>query len=77
MLLLEVRPEAELDLLEAASWYDGEREGLGTEFLAELHAAFTRIEEGPLRFPGPDDAKYVLREPVRFVRSMSSWLKLL
>lgn len=51
MLLLAVRPEAELDGLEAASWYDGEREGLGTDFLAELRATFTRIEEGPLRFP--------------------------
>ena len=48
---LEVRPEAELDALEAASWYDSEREALGTEFLAELRATFARIEEGPLRFP--------------------------
>ena len=51
MPLLEVRPEAELDALEAASWYEGEREGLGTEFLVELRATFTRIEKGPLRFP--------------------------
>src|SRR5438034_10670355 len=43
MPLLEVRPEAELDALETASWYDGEREGLGTEFLAELRATFARI----------------------------------
>ena len=48
---LDVRPEAELDALEAASWYEGEREGLGAEFLAELRATFVRIEEGPLRFP--------------------------
>ena len=48
---LDVRPEAALDALEAASWYDSEREGLGTEFLAELRATFARIEEGPLRFP--------------------------
>ena len=41
---LEVRPEAELDALEAASWYDSEREALGTEFLAELRATFARIE---------------------------------
>ena len=51
MRRLEVRPEAELDALETASWYDGEREGLGTEFLAELRATFARIEEGPARFP--------------------------
>ena len=48
---LNVRPEAELDALEAASWYDGEQEGLGKDFLAELRATFARIEEGPLRFP--------------------------
>ncbi len=51
MRLLDVRPEAELDALEAASWYDGEREGLGTEFLGELRATFARIEDGPERFP--------------------------
>ena len=51
MPLLEVRPEAEIDALEAASWYDGERDGHGTEFLVELRATVSRIEEGPLRFP--------------------------
>src|SRR3989304_2438351 len=48
---LEVRPEAELDALEAALWYDGERECLGAEFLAELRATFACVEGGPLRFP--------------------------
>ncbi len=48
---LTVRPEAELDALEAASWYDGERADLGMEFLAELRATFSRIEDAPQRFP--------------------------
>ena len=48
---LDVRPEAELDALEAASWYDGERDGLGLEFLTELRATFARIEEGPRHYP--------------------------
>jgi plasmid stabilization system protein ParE len=48
---LTVRPEAELDALEAASWYEGERADLGTEFLHELRTTFSRIEEGPQRFP--------------------------
>ena len=48
---LDVRPEAELDALEAASWYDGERNGLGLEFLSELRATFARIEEGPQHYP--------------------------
>jgi plasmid stabilization system protein ParE len=48
---LVVRPEAELDALEAATWYDGDRRGLADEFLSELRATFLRIEEGPVRFP--------------------------
>jgi hypothetical protein len=48
---LTVRPEAELDALDAGAWYDGERVGLGTEFLTELRATFSRIEDGPQRFP--------------------------
>ena len=47
---LEVRPEAELDALEAALWYDGERDGLGAEFLQVLRSTFARIEEGPVFF---------------------------
>jgi len=46
-----VRPEAELDALEAASLYEGERAGLGMEFLGELRSTFSRIEDGPQRFP--------------------------
>lgn len=51
MARLDVRPEAELDAEEAGAWYDGERDGLGTEFLTELRATFVRIEQGPLQFP--------------------------
>ena len=47
MVRLGVRPEA----LEASVWYDGERAGLGAEFLAELRTTFGRIEAGPLQFP--------------------------
>src|SRR5712692_7078285 len=48
---LNVRPEAEFDALEAAVWYDGERDGLGFQFLAELRATFERIEQGPQQYP--------------------------
>lgn len=51
MARLIVRPEAELDLNEVGAWYDGERGGLGSEFLAEVRAAFIRVEQAPLRFP--------------------------
>lgn len=51
MTELHVRPEAEVDAFEAASWYERERVGLGSAFLARLERVFTRIESGPLQFP--------------------------
>lgn len=51
MARLEVRHEAELDALETMLWYEGERDGLGGEFLQELRTTFARIEEAPLQFP--------------------------
>jgi len=51
MTELHVRPEAEVDAFEAASWYEREREGLGSAFLARLGWVFNRIENGPLQFP--------------------------
>lgn len=51
MPLLTVRPEAELDALDAGAWYEDERAGLGAEFLTELRDTFARIEHGPHRFP--------------------------
>src|SRR5450631_19231 len=51
MRALHVRPEAELDMFEAALWYDGERSGLGSEFLKAVRYVLGRIEEGALQFP--------------------------
>src|SRR5437667_12909221 len=51
MTRLAIRPEAELDAIEASLWYEGEREGLGQEFLNELRATFLLIEQGPMHFP--------------------------
>jgi len=51
MTELRVRPEAELDAFEAATWYESEREGLGASFLRGLRIVFARIEYGPLHFP--------------------------
>ena len=48
---LDVRPEAERDALDAASWYDGERLGLGSEFLTELRATFAQIEASAQQYP--------------------------
>jgi toxin ParE1/3/4 len=46
-LPLILRPEAELDLATAQSWYEQQRSGLGEEFIAEVSAAFDRISEMP------------------------------
>jgi len=51
MRALHVRPEAELDMFEAALWYDREQSGLGTEFLKAVRYVLGRIEEGALQFP--------------------------
>jgi hypothetical protein len=36
-----VRPLAELDLLEAQRWYDGQRRGLGAEFRKSADLVFS------------------------------------
>jgi len=51
MRRLELRQEAERDVLEAALHYEREREGLGFRFEAELDAALRHAVENPLQFP--------------------------
>ncbi|HVH66367.1 MAG TPA: type II toxin-antitoxin system RelE/ParE family toxin [Gemmatimonadales bacterium] len=48
---LSLNPEAQADLVEAFGWYEGQRPGLGGEFLAEVALILVRIEDGPLQFP--------------------------
>jgi plasmid stabilization system protein ParE len=50
-LRLRIRPEAEVDLLEACRWYDGQAPGLSGDFLSEIERAFLRIEEQPRMYP--------------------------
>jgi plasmid stabilization system protein ParE len=47
---IEIRAEAELDIIEAALWYENEREGFGAEFSLEVEKAVARIAENPLMF---------------------------
>ena len=44
---LIIRPEAEEDMTEGRDWYDGQREGLGSEFLTAVEDAFDRICNNP------------------------------
>lgn len=50
MTELRVRPEAELDIFEAALWYEQERDELGTVFLRSFRRVLARIEASPYQF---------------------------
>jgi hypothetical protein len=41
---VRVRPEAEIDALEAALWYESERTGLGVEFLGAVREVLGHIQ---------------------------------
>jgi len=51
MKRLHIRPEAELDVLEAAVWYENEEANLGFEFEGELSSIYQRVVENPGQFP--------------------------
>ncbi len=48
-------PEARAELEEAAFHYEERREGLGTDFQAEIEAAEARIRRNPLLYPVYND----------------------
>jgi plasmid stabilization system protein ParE len=48
---LIIRPRAQLDLTEAALWYEDQRSGLGVQFTAELDRTLERIVDSPSQFP--------------------------
>ena len=43
-------PEAEIDIENAARWYEDERRGLGVEFIGALDACLDAIEAAPVSF---------------------------
>src|SRR4051794_15139897 len=51
MKTLSLLPRAEVDMIEAALWYEGERVGLGQAFEKEFHRLAIRIQESPAQFP--------------------------
>ena len=50
-MTLDIRPEARMDVLEAAIWYETERDGLGFRFERYVNAAIERAVENPQLFP--------------------------
>jgi plasmid stabilization system protein ParE len=52
---LIIRTEAEADLLQAFTWYEEQRSGLGREFMEEISRCLQTIELRPLSFALIDD----------------------
>lgn len=48
---VRLRPEAEEDIEQAASWYQRQREGLAYEFIDAVEAALNAIKEKPEAYP--------------------------
>jgi plasmid stabilization system protein ParE len=46
-----LRPAAAADVEDAYAWYEGQRIGLGEEFLAELGATLARVLANPRQYP--------------------------
>lgn len=65
-MLLELHPDAKLDVLEAADWYDARATGLGEDLVAEFEATLVTILEAPhtwVAWPGAP----LLEPPIRRV----------
>lgn len=45
---LEFAPQVERDIVEAASWYEGRRSGLGAQFIEEIIQVWDALGENPL-----------------------------
>jgi plasmid stabilization system protein ParE len=48
---VHLQPDAEIDLEEAAAWYEQQRKRLGHEFLDEVLRTFSQIEDTPHIYP--------------------------
>jgi toxin ParE1/3/4 len=46
-----IRIEAEVDITDAAVWYEQQQSGLGYDFLAEVESAVARAAENPFHYP--------------------------
>jgi plasmid stabilization system protein ParE len=51
IVAVRLRPEAERDLADAATWYEDQLPGLGNRFLDEVLITFSAIAEAPLKYP--------------------------
>ena len=52
---IRFHPEAEAEMIDAASWYETQQADLGKRFLTSVRDVINRIEVDPLLFPIVDD----------------------
>src|SRR5437762_1575065 len=45
------RPEARLDIIDIRKWYNGNKRGLGKEFLLSFSESIFKIQENPKLYP--------------------------
>ena len=45
---VDIRPEVEMDVAEAARWYNSQQPGLGVEFVEEIIKVWDALAENPL-----------------------------
>ena len=61
------RPQAEDDILEAADWYETQRDGFGDEFIEEIMLVFDALAANPLLYSRRHSTKNIRwRYPKRF-----------
>src|ERR1700722_14480020 len=51
-LSVSFRRSARAEFIEAAAWYEGERQNLGVEFIAEIERCVTAAAERPMTYSG-------------------------
>lgn len=73
--LLEVKDEANSEIIEAYLYYEEKRTGLGEEFLEHLNIYFDRITTNPKHFPQkrkPYREAYIKRFPFLIIYEIMS-----
>lgn len=48
---ISIRSDAEIDIEDAAIWYEQQRKGLGNDFLDEVQNAIRKMSENPYLYP--------------------------
>jgi hypothetical protein len=71
---IEYRPHVWPSVLQAAEWYEGEKAGLGGDFVDELETCFLRISEHPEQFPLAFDVRpYIVPWSIAFRMRYILW----